>query len=71
MHKRNFESILGAKRSRMGSNYLEKRKPGGGGGLDTSVLGELNPPKNSKIPQRNHEIAKGGSWGTLTVVHEK
>jgi hypothetical protein len=41
------------------------------GGSDTPVLGELNPPKNSKIPQRNHEIAKGGSWGTLTVVHEK
>jgi hypothetical protein len=36
MHKRNFESILGAKRSRMGSNYLEKRKPGGGIGYTGS-----------------------------------
>jgi hypothetical protein len=27
---------------------------------ETPVLGELNPPKNLGIPQRNHEIDNGG-----------
>jgi hypothetical protein len=41
------------------------------GELERPVLGELNPPKNSKIPRRNQEITTKGSWGTLTVVLEK
>jgi hypothetical protein len=31
------------------------------GELDTPVLGELNQPKNSKIPWRNKKIATKGS----------
>jgi hypothetical protein len=38
---------------------------------ETPVLGEMNSPKNSKIPQRNQEIANEGSWVTLMVKHEK
>jgi hypothetical protein len=37
-------------------------------GTKTSVLGELISPKNSKIPQRNQEIANGGLGVALTVV---
>jgi hypothetical protein len=29
-------------------------------GSETPVLGELNQPKNFKIPRRNQEIANGG-----------
>jgi hypothetical protein len=35
------------------------------------MLGELNPPKNQRIPQGNQEIANGETWGTLTVALEK
>jgi hypothetical protein len=35
MHRRNFESIHVAKRSRIGWKYLEKRKNGGGINLRT------------------------------------
>jgi hypothetical protein len=55
----NFKSNHGAKRSRRGSKYLEKGKTERE--LETSVLGELNPPKNSMIPWRNHKIATKGS----------
>jgi hypothetical protein len=40
-------------------------------GSETLVLGELNQPKNSKIPWRNQEIANGGLGVTLTVVLER
>jgi hypothetical protein len=39
--------------------------------METPVLGELNPPMNSKIPWRNQEIAKGETRAALTVVLEK
>jgi hypothetical protein len=38
------------------------------GGTETPVLKELISPKNSKIPQRNQEIANGGLEVTVTVV---
>jgi hypothetical protein len=41
------------------------------GESETLVLGESNPPKNSKIPRRNQGIANGGLEGVLTVVHER
>jgi hypothetical protein len=41
------------------------------GESETSVLGDLNQPKNSKIPWRNQEIANGGLGVTLTVVLER
>jgi hypothetical protein len=41
------------------------------GKLETPVLGELNPPKNRRIPQRNQEITNGETWGILTVALEK
>jgi hypothetical protein len=41
------------------------------GETETLVLGELNPPKNSKIPQRNLEIVNGGLEVALTVVLER
>jgi hypothetical protein len=37
-------------------------------GTETSVLGELISPKNSKILWRNQEITNGGLGVTLTVV---
>jgi hypothetical protein len=37
-------------------------------GTETSVLGELISPKNSKIPWRNQGIANGGLGVALTVV---
>jgi hypothetical protein len=39
--------------------------------METSVLGELNPPKNSKIPQRDLEITNGGLGVTFTVKLER
>jgi hypothetical protein len=41
------------------------------GEMETSVLGELNPPKNSKIPQRDLEITNGGLGVTFTVKLER
>jgi hypothetical protein len=41
------------------------------GESETWVLGELNPPKNSRIPRRSQEIANEGSWATLMVVLER
>jgi hypothetical protein len=35
------------------------------------ILGELNPPKDRRIPRRNQEITNGETWGTLTVALEK
>jgi hypothetical protein len=35
------------------------------------ILGELNPPKNQRIPRGNQEIANGETWSTLTVALEK
>jgi hypothetical protein len=67
MHWRNFESMHGAKRSRIGRKILwDEEKPIGG--TETLVLGELISPKNSKIPQRNQWIANGGLGVALTVV---
>jgi hypothetical protein len=37
----------------------------------TVILGELNQPKNSKIPWRNLEIVNRGLGVTLTVVLER
>jgi hypothetical protein len=41
------------------------------GESEISVLGELNPPKNSKIPWWNQEIANESLEVTLTVVLER
>jgi hypothetical protein len=38
--------------------------------METPVLGELISPKNSKIPRRNQEIAKGALGVALTDVLE-
>jgi hypothetical protein len=35
------------------------------------VLGELNPPKNSRIPWRSQEATNGDSWAALMVVLER
>jgi hypothetical protein len=48
---------------------LEGGKPVGE--LKTPVLGELNPPKNRRIPWMNQEIVNGETWRALTVVLEK
>jgi hypothetical protein len=37
---------------------------------ETPVLGELIPPKNSKIPRRNQGITNGGLEVILMVVLE-
>jgi hypothetical protein len=42
-----------------GENTLRREKPVRES--ETLVLGELNPPKNSKIPRRNHKIITKGS----------
>jgi hypothetical protein len=47
----------------------EGRKPVGES--ETPVLGELNQPKNSKIPRRNQEITNGGLGVALTVALER
>jgi hypothetical protein len=52
-----------------GENTLRRKKPVGK--TETPVLGELNPPKNLRIPQKSQEIANGGSWAALTIVLEK
>jgi hypothetical protein len=49
----------GAKRLMERGKYLKMGKMKGGS--ETPVLGDLNPPKNSKIPRRNLEIATKGS----------
>jgi hypothetical protein len=54
---------------RFGENTLRRGKPVGES--ETSVLGELNPPKNSKIPQRNQEITNGNLGVTLMIVIER
>jgi hypothetical protein len=59
MDQRNFKFIQGARRSRRGSRYFERGKIKRES--ETSVLGELHPPKNSKIPWRNHKITTKGS----------
>jgi hypothetical protein len=59
MHKRNFESILGAKRSRMGSNYLEKRKPGGGDRIHR-FLGSWIHPRTQRFHKGTMKSPKGG-----------
>jgi hypothetical protein len=41
------------------------------GESETPVLGELNPPKDSKISQRNQEITKGGLGVAFTVELER
>jgi hypothetical protein len=41
------------------------------GESDTPVLGELNPPKKSRIPRMSQEIAKGGLGGVLMVDLER
>jgi hypothetical protein len=65
MYQRNCKSIHGARRSRICEEYLEMEKTVGE--LETPVLGELNPPKNSNIPRRNQGIANGKSWVASTV----
>jgi hypothetical protein len=52
-----------------GENTLRREKTAGES--ETPVLRELNPPKNSRIPQRSQEIANGGLWAFLTVVLER
>jgi hypothetical protein len=41
------------------------------GESETPILGELNPPKDSKIPRRNQEITKGGLGVTFTIELER
>jgi hypothetical protein len=41
------------------------------GESETPILGELNPPKDSKILRRNQEISKGGLGVTFTVELER
>jgi hypothetical protein len=48
----------GAKRLMERGKYLKMGKMEGGS--ETPVLGDLNPPNNSKIPRRNLEIATNG-----------
>jgi hypothetical protein len=57
---------MGQRDRGLGENTLRWGKPVGG--METPVLGELIPPKNSKIPQRNQGITNGGLGVTLTVV---
>jgi hypothetical protein len=45
MHRRNFKSMHGVKRLIEREKYLKMGKMEGG--LETPVLGDLNPPKNS------------------------
>jgi hypothetical protein len=59
MHRRNFKSMHGANRLMERGKYLKMGKTEGGS--ETPVLGELNPPKNSKIQRRNLEITTKGS----------
>jgi hypothetical protein len=59
MYEWNCKSINGAKRSRRGGIPCEGEKPVGES--ETPILGELNPPKNSRILWRNQEIATKGS----------
>jgi hypothetical protein len=59
MHRRNFKFMHGAKRLMERGKYLKMGKTEGGS--ETPVLGDLNPPKNSKIPRSNLEIATKGS----------
>jgi hypothetical protein len=59
MHRRNFKHMHGAKRMIESEKYLKMGKMEGG--LETPVLRDLNPSKNSKIPWRNLEIATKGS----------
>jgi hypothetical protein len=41
------------------------------GKVETSVLGKLISPKNSKIPRRNKGISNGGLGVTVMVVLER
>jgi hypothetical protein len=41
------------------------------GESETPVLGELNPPKGSKIPRRNQEIVKWGLGVTFMIELER
>jgi hypothetical protein len=52
-----------------GENTLRRGKPVGES--ETPVIGELNLPKNLRIPWRSQEITNGGSWAALTVVLER
>jgi hypothetical protein len=47
----------------------ERGKPVGES--ETPVLGELNPPKGSKIPRRNQEIVKWGLGVTFMIELER
>jgi hypothetical protein len=69
MSERNFKSIHGVGRSRRGQITLRREKPVGES--EIPVHGELNPPKNLRIPRRIQEIANGGSWSVLMVVLER
>jgi hypothetical protein len=60
---------MGQRDQRWGENTLRRRKPVEES--ETLVLGELNSPKNSKIPWRNQGITNGGLEVTLMVVLER
>jgi hypothetical protein len=60
---------MGQRDQRWGENTLRRRKPVEES--ETLVLGELNSPKNSKIPWRNQGINNGGLEVTLMVVLER
>jgi hypothetical protein len=57
---------MGQRDRGLGENTLRWGKPIGG--TETSVLGELISPKNSKIPRRNQGIANGGLGVALMIV---
>jgi hypothetical protein len=52
------EEVKNTLRGMKTSNVEEK--------LEILILGELNPPKNRRIPQRNQGITKRGSRGAHT-----
>jgi hypothetical protein len=57
---------MGQRDRGLGENTLRCEKPVGG--TETSVLGELISPKNSKIPWRKLGITNGGLVVALMVV---
>jgi hypothetical protein len=64
MHQRNFESIHGAKRSRRGLKYLEKRKTDGGIG-DTGFWGV----ESIQELQDSMEEPRNRHQGILEALH--
>jgi hypothetical protein len=61
MDQRNFKSIKNIRRLKKGFLVrLERGASNPEGGPESTILQELNPPMNRRIPQRNQEIATKG-----------